>query len=320
MSISQTAVSAFLSGVLILGVGGVTGQEFPTKPIRIITGTPGGTNDFMARFIAQGISGPLGQNVVVDNRSSAVVGELVAKAPPDGYTMLIQGSQIWLQQYMQEVRYDAVKDLAPITWASSLPSVLLVPNSLPAKTVKELIALAKAKPGELNYATGAIGSAQHLATELFNAMAGVKISRVEYRGTGPALTALLGGQEVQLLLSGVGVGMPYARAGKLRALAITSPQQSALAPDLPTVAASLPGYQSQSMTGIWAPAKTPEKVVDRLNREIVRFLRRPDVNEKLLTNGTEVVANSPKEFAVAMKNDMARMGKIIKDLGIRGGE
>ena len=309
-----------LGGILVLCAGAASGQEFPTKPLRIITGTPGGTNDFMARFIAQGISGPLGQNVVVDNRSSAVVGELVAKAPPDGYTMLIQGSQIWIQQYMQKVQYDAVKDLAPITWASSLPSVLLVPNSLPAKTVKELIALAKAKPGELNYATGAVGSAQHLATELFNAMAGVKIARVEYRGTGPALAALLGGQEVQLLLSGVGVGMPYAKAGKLRALAITSPEPSALAPDLPTVAATLPGYQSQSMSGVWAPAKTPDKVVDRLNREIVRFLKRPDIKEKLLATGTEVVANSPKEFAVAMKNDMTRMGKIIKDLGIRGGE
>lgn len=218
---------------------------------------------------------------------------------------------------MNNAPWDPVKDFSPIAWAATSPNVLVVHPSVPAKSTRELIALAKGKPGELNYAAGGPGSVPHLAAELFKAMAGINIIRISYKGTGPALNALSGG-EVQLMLAPSGSVAPYIKAGRVRALAVGSTQPSALAPDLPTVAASgLPGYESVAMTGLLAPAKTPATIITRLNQEAVRVINSPDVKEKFLNASVEVVGGTPAQFAAAIKSEMSRMGKVIKDAGIR---
>jgi tripartite-type tricarboxylate transporter receptor subunit TctC len=212
--------------------------------------------------------------------------------------------------------YNVVRDFAPITLAVSSPNILVVHPSLPVKSVKELIALAKSKPGQLNYAAAGIGSPNHIAAELFKAMAGIVMVGVPYKGSGPALNDLLGGQ-VQLAFFPAAAGMPYVKSGRLRALAITSAQPSALFPEITVIAETVPGYVSGVLIGIFAPAKTPETVLNRLHSEIVRALSRSDVKDKLLATGTEVVGSSPAELANTMKSEMARLGKVIKDAGIR---
>ena len=216
-----------------------------------------------------------------------------------------------------KVSYDPVKDFAPITLTTRSPTVLVVNPSVPAHSVKDLIALAKAKPGALNIAVGGSGTASHLATELFKAMAGVNMVVVPYKGSGPVIVALLGG-EVLVTFSNAAAVAPHVKSGKLRALAVTSAQRSPLAPELPTVAASgLPGYESMSIYGMLAPAKIPVPIINRLNREIVQFLNQPEVKQKFLSSGVETVGNSPKEFAAAIKSDMSKLGKVIRDAGIR---
>jgi tripartite-type tricarboxylate transporter receptor subunit TctC len=302
-------------GLMVSGAGVVSGQNYPNKPIRIVTSEPGGGNDIVARLVAEGLTASLGQRVIVDNRG-IVAAEIAAKATPDGYTLLIYGSNIWLMQYLRDnLPWDPLRDFAPITMAVDLPNILVVHPSLPVKSVKELVALAKAKPGELNYAAGTIGVSPHLAAELFKALAGVNIVRVPYKGGGPALTGLIGG-EVHLMFPNAGSVMPHIKSGRVRALAVSTAQPSALAPGLPTVAASVPGYETGAVICVFAPARTPAAIVDLLNREIVRVLNGAVVKERLFNSGSEVVANSPGEFAVFIKSDMARMGKVIRDAGI----
>ena len=227
------------AAITVLCMAATYGQNYPNKTIRILAAEAGSGSDLTARIIAQGLASNLGQAVIVDNRGGAViVGPMLARATPDGYTLLFHGSPIWLTPFMMNnAPWDPVKDFSPIAWAASSPNVLVVHPSVPAKSVKELIALAKGKPGELNYAAGGPGSVPHLAAELFKAMAGINIIRISYKGTGPALNALSGG-EVQLMLAPSGSVAPYIKAGRVRALAVGSTQPSALAPDLPTVAAS----------------------------------------------------------------------------------
>jgi len=302
--------------VLVFGV--VSAQEFPNKPIRVLTGAAGGGSDFASRIIAQGISGPLGQPVIIENRGSgALAAEAVAKAPPDGYTLHVNGALLWIQPLLQKALYDAVRDFAPISLLVREVNIVAVHPSVPVKSIKELIALAKSQPGKLNYAMAGVGGPQHLSVELFKTMAGTDIVAVPYKGTAASITALVSG-EVQFTIVDAGTVMPHVKSGRLRALAVTTAEPSAMAPGLPTVAASgLPGYESGGVTVILAPAKTPAAIVNRLNQEIVRVLRTPEVKEKFFSAGAEIVGNSPEQFATAIKSDIVRASKVIKDAGIR---
>ena len=318
MLISRIVVCMFLGGMMVLGAGGVSGQDYPSKPIRILTSGAGGASDILARLIAQGISAPLGQPVIVDNRVAIIAIETVAKAPPDGYSLLFYGTLIWLAPFLRDnVPWDPVRDFSPITLVTSEPNVLVAHPSLPVRSVKELIALAKARPGALNYGSSGSGSSGHLAGELFKSMAGVDIVRIPFKSIVLGLPDLMSGQ-LQLMFPPVGPVDAHIKSGRLRALAVTSAQPSALVPGLPTLAASgLPGYEVVALNGIFAPGKTPAAIVNRLNQEMVRVLTRADVKEKFLSTGQEIVGSSPEEFAAAIKSDMARMGKVIRDAGIR---
>jgi tripartite-type tricarboxylate transporter receptor subunit TctC len=315
---SRACLFCMIAAAGLLCTDAVCGQNYPTKPIRIVTGEPGGGSDFAARVVAQGMTPNLGQQVVVDSRASAVLVETVAKAAPDGYTLLFYGSSVWLAPLLRgSVNYDPIKDFAPVTIAIRAPNVLAVHPAVAANSVQELIALAKAKPGSLNYASVGSGSTAHLAGELFKSMAGVNIVHIPYKGGAPATNDLIGGQ-VQLMFGTANTIAPHLKSGRLRALAVTSPQPSELFPGLPTVAAAgLPGYESGTMQGLFAPAGTPAAVVNRLNQEAVIVLKRPEAKEKLFNGGVEVVASTPAEFAATIKSEMDRMGKVIKAAGIK---
>ena len=317
MLLSRFAGGMLAVGVMLMGAGGVSGQAYPNKPLRIVTSEPGGANDVIARLVAQGISGPLGQPVIVENRVPVIAIDTVAKAPPEGYTLIVAASTFWIGPLLVKTSYDPVRDFSPISITNRAPNVLVVNPSSPVKSVKELIALAKARPGELNYGSTGAGSSSHLAGELFKVMAGVNIVRIAYKGSAPALIALIAGDLHLMFPAAGGVG-PHVKSGKLRALAVSSAEPSALVPGLPTIAASgVPGYESGASYAMFAPAKTPVPIINRLNQEIVRVLNREDVKEKLFSLGTEVVGNSPQQLAVVMKSEMTRMGKLIRDAGIK---
>ena len=318
MRIPRFILGMFSVAMLILGANAASGQTFPSKPVRIVTSEPGGSGDLLGRLIAQGLTGGLGQPVIVENRGGSVVipSLIVAKASPDGYTLLLYGGTFWVGPLLESMPYDPVKDFSPVTLAVGSPGIVVVHPSLPVNSVKELIALAKAKPGALNYGSGATGAITHLAVELFKVMAGVNVVRIPYKGAGPAINALIGGQ-VQFMFATSGSVASHVKSGKLKALAVTSAQPSRLFPDLPTVAATVPGYRGESIFGLFAPAKTPAAIIRRLNQEIVRVLNSTDVKEKLFTSGIEVVASSPEEFGAALKTEIARLRKVIQDAGIK---
>jgi tripartite-type tricarboxylate transporter receptor subunit TctC len=315
MSSLRTLSWPLLLGLLVLSPAALRAQDFPYKVVRIVTG--GGGDDFMARVIAQGISGPLGQPVVVDNRATAIAPELVAKSSADGYTLLVSSSQLWLAPLMQDgISWNAVRDFSPITLIESSPNVLVVQPSLPLNTTRDLIAMAKAKPRQLNYSTGTTGGAAQLAGELFKAMAGVDIVRVPYKNGGLAVNALLA-SEVHLTFAGAGSLSAYLKSGKLKALAVTSAQPSVLFPGVPAVAETLPGYSAGSITVMVAPARTPAAVIGRLNQEIVRVLQRAELRDKFLADGVQVVTSTPEELAATIGSEVAKWGKLIRDVGIR---
>ena len=295
-------------------------QDFPSKPIRIVVPGAGGGGDFAARLLAQGMSGPLGQQVLVENRPIGFIpAETVAKAAPDGHTLLLSGSGMWLQPFLRsDVPWDPVRDFLPVSLAVSAPNMIVINASLPVKSVQELIALAKSRPGQLNYGgSGSEGSPNHLAAELFKAMAGVNIVRVPYKANAQAMTDLLSG-EVQVMFTTPGGATQHVKSGRLRALAVTTAKPSVLLPGLPTVAASgLPGYESTSIYGLFAPAKTPAPIVTRLSQETARALQRPEIRDKFMNTGTDVVGGPPEELAAFVKYEMTRLGKVIKDVGIR---
>jgi tripartite-type tricarboxylate transporter receptor subunit TctC len=303
-------------GLMLLGASLAAGQTYPNKPIRILASEAGSEVDIAARKIAPAISVTLGQPVIVDNRPGNISPELVAKATPDGYTLLMIAGSLWIGPLMQKTSYDPVKDFLPITLIYQYPLVVVVNPNVPAQSVAELIALAKAKPGALNYGRGATGGSSHLGAELLKSMAGVNIVQIAYKGSGPALQALVAG-EVQVMVNNAASAAPLVKSGRLRALAVTSAAPSPLAPGLPTVAASLPGYEFEQLLGAFTTAGTPAAIVTRLNREMVRFLQRPDVKEQFFNAGAEVVASSSEALSARMKVDMARMGKVIRDAGIR---
>jgi tripartite-type tricarboxylate transporter receptor subunit TctC len=319
MLILRFVVWIFLLAMIVLGAGVVSGQDYPNKPVRIVVGGVGGNADFHARrLIAPGLTSALGQPVVVQNRGGTdASAETVANAAPDGYTLLVSGSSFWVAPLLRQTPYDVVKNFLPITMTTQAPQVLVVHPSVPVNSVRDLIDLAKSRPGMLNYAGGSTGGAQHIAGELFKSMAGVDIVAIRYKSEGPGLTGLIGG-EVQMMFPSAVAAAPHIKSGKLKALAVTSAQPSALFPGLPTVAASgVPSYESASQQGIWAPAKTPEAIIKRLNQEIVRILSRADIKEQILSIGLEAAPSSPEQFARIIESDMIRMRKLIKGLDIK---
>jgi tripartite-type tricarboxylate transporter receptor subunit TctC len=295
-------------------------QTYPVKPIRVVTAEPGGGNDFTARTIGQAIGSQLGQPWVIDSRGGAgglIAIETAARAPSDGYTLLVYAQNVWTIPLLRKGVHYEVKDFAPITWIARSPCTLVVHPSLPVHSVQDLIALARARPGQLSYGSGGVGTITHLSAELFKSMAKVDILSVPYKGNGPAMNDLIGGQ-VQLMFGTAGTVAPHVRSGRVRAIAVTSAEPSALAPGLPTIAASgLPGYESISMYGIYAPAKTPETIIRQLNSAVVSVLNMPEVRERFFNSGMEVVGSTPEQFAAAIKTNEARLRKVIKDAGIR---
>jgi len=294
-------------------------DKFPVKPIRLVTAEAGGGSDFVSRIIAQGLNANLGVPVVVDNRGGGVIaGDIVARAPADGYTILYYGSTLWLLPLVRkQVPYDPLKDFRPITQAVSTPAILVVHPSVPAKSVKDLIALAQAQPGKLNYASAAIGTATHVSAELFKHLAKVNIVRVPYKGTGTALNDLLGGQ-VQMMFAVSAAVTAHIKSGRLRPLGVTATQREPAFPDVPTIAeAGVPGYEAIQASGLFAPARTPDAIVRFLNEEIRRVLTAPAAREKLTPTGADVVAGSPEAFSQRIHRDVATVGQLFRAAGIR---
>ena len=304
--------------VTVIGAGAACGQDYPNRPIRIITSGAGGGNDFVSRILAQALAVNLGQQVVVDNRGSGVApGLAVHQSAPDGYTLLVVSNNLWTAPLLQKVPYDPVRDFAPITLPTRAPYILVVHPSLPIKSIKELIALAKARPGELNYSSTSTGSASHIAAESFNYMAGVKIVRIPYKSSAQESADLVSG-EVQLTFFDAGTATRFMKSGQVRALAVGSAQPSPLFPALPTIGATVPGYEAKpQINGLFAPARTPEAIIRRLNQEVVRVLNQPEVKEKLFAAGVETAGTTPEQFAAEIKSEIAIMAKVIKNAGIR---
>jgi len=297
-------------------------QAYPAKAIRVIVpSSPGGGTDILARVIAARLTEAWGQQVVVENRAGAgqMIGiELAAKAAPDGYSLLMAASTLAINPVMyKKVPYDALRDFAPITQAAALPNILVAHPSLPVKNVKELVALAKARPGQLVYASAGHGTSPHLSFELFLYMTGTKMIHVPYKGTGPGAVDTVAGQ-VQLMMPNLLTALPHVKSGRLRALGVTSAKRSAGVPDVPTIAqAGVPGYEAIQWYGLLAPAGTPREIVTKLHGEIVKILAAPDTREKLSSDGAEPVGSTPEQFAAFIRAETDKWGKVVKAAGIQ---
>jgi tripartite-type tricarboxylate transporter receptor subunit TctC len=317
-----------LRTLLLLPLGAVlpawvVAQDYPGKPIRLIVPfAPGGGNDIVARAIAQSAGASLGQPIVVDNRPGAGGGlgaELASRSPPDGYTLFLGGvGSLAVNPNLQaKLPYDPLKDFVPITLIASAPLVLVVHPSVAARTLAQFTALAKASPGKLNYASNGNGSSAQLAALLYESMTGARMVHIPYKGLAPALVDLLAG-EVQAMFSSVVAIVPHIKAGKVRALAVTATRRAALLPEVPTLDESgLGGYEAGSWYGILAPAGTPPAIVAKLHEAIVRALAQPEVRERLVNEGTEVIGSTPGAFAAHIRAELARMGTLIRNAGIR---
>ncbi|HSI00591.1 MAG TPA: tripartite tricarboxylate transporter substrate binding protein [Reyranella sp.] len=298
-------------------------QAYPSRPIRLVvpSSAGAGVTDIMARLVGQKLGEALGQQVVIDNRpgASGILGaEVVAKAPADGYTLLIANVSLIVNPYLYaKMPYDPLTDFMPVTLVNTAPQQLVVHPSVPARTVAELVAYAKANPGKLNYGSGGLGSTPFLAAELFKSITGIDVVHVPYKGGAPAIAELVGGQ-LTFMIENVPGTNPLVKSGKLRALAITSTQRSPIAPDLPTmIEAGVPGYEMSGWNAIFAPKSTPAPVVARLHAELARILGSPEVKEQFAALGAEPIGNTPDELAAFLKADKARWGKIIEEKGIK---
>jgi tripartite-type tricarboxylate transporter receptor subunit TctC len=297
-------------------------QAWPIKPVRLVVSfAPGGANDILGRAIAQQVSEQFGQQVVIENRAGAggAVGtEFVAKAQPDGYTLLLGTSSAFaIIPHLSKPNYDAQKDFAPIAPFATLNYVILAHPSVPVKTVKDLIALAKKSPGRFNFASSGNGSAPHLAVELFNAQAGIKLVHIPYKGGAPALTALMGG-EVDLMFDTFITALPHVKSGRTRPLAVTSARRAATFPDLPTVAESgLPGYEAGNWFALFAPAGTPSPIIDRAAQAVAKATATPAFRERLAAQGAEPMTGTPESLAALVKTESARFARLIRDAAIR---
>jgi len=303
--------------------GGVCAQSYPSKPLRLIVPQPpGGGNDTIARMISAKLSVALKQQVTVDNRAGAgglIGADMAAKAAPDGYTLLLGNvaALAIIPNVQQKIPYDPLKDFVPISLIASAPLLVMVHPSLPVNSIKQLIAFAKAKPGQLNYASNGVGSSTHLATEMFKLMTKTDYVHVPYKGLGPAITDLLSGQ-VQMMFSSAVAMMPHAQSGRLRAIAMTGAKRSAAIPNIPTVAeAGVPDYESGSWYGILAPAGTPRAIIDLLSQEIAAAVRAPDITQRLVSEAVIPVGGSPAEFASHIQREFTRIGHVIRSSGAR---
>ena len=298
-------------------------QPWPTaKPIRIVApSTPGDAPDVIARLVADKLSVALGQQVVVDNKPGAggVVGsEFVAKSAPDGYTLIMgnAGSHGINAAVYSKLPYDIQRDFAPVSQVAIAPNVMVINPSLPVNSVTEFIAYAKSQPGKLSYASGGNGSSAHMSMELFKSMAGIDVQHIPYKGSSPALTDLIGGQ-VAVFIGNMPPTVPHIKAGKLRALAVTTKSRSALMPELPTIADSLPGYETVAWFGVLAPAGTPPEVVAKLSMEIGKIARSPEMRERLVAMGAEPVGGTPEEFKAVIDRDIAKWKPLAQRVGIK---
>lgn len=314
---------ARLTAALLLAIAGTAGaQSWPAKPVRMIVPfPPGGGIDGVARLLSPRMSEQLGQQVIIDNRTGAggTLGtELVARAAPDGYTLLATfASHAMNAALYQNLAFDTVADLAPITLIATVPNILVVNPALPVKSVADLIALAKKRPGEILYASVGSGTPAHLSAELFNLMAGVKMTHVPYKGAAPSIVALISG-ETQLTFTTVLVALPYVQAGRLRAIGVASLKRSPVMPDVPTIDASgLKGYESTAWYGLLAPVKTPAALIDQLNREAVKAIHSPDVSNSFLKLGAEPVGSTPEAFGKLIRADIEKWTKVVKATGAK---
>ncbi len=306
-----------LAAAMLFAAGPAHGQAYPSKPVRILTSQTGGSLDFAARLLAPGLAAGLGQQVIVDNRSGYIATETAARAAPDGHTVLFNGAIVWITPLLRaNTPWDPVRDFSPVTLAITSPNVIAVHPSLPVKSLRELIGLAKGRPGQINTGVGPAGTSSHLAAELFRSMAAINVVHVPYKGAGQSVIGLLAG-EVHLMFPNAASVAPYIKSGRIRALAVTSSKASVLAPGVPTAASSgLPGYEASSVNAFFLPAKTPDGVVSRLNQEVVRVLNQADIREKFVATGVEVVGSTREQLAVEVRADVARMSKVIKTGGI----
>jgi len=314
------AAIALLAAALVQNAAA---QTYPTKPIRIVVPfAAGGITDILARALGQKLGEALGQSVVVDNRPGAngqVGTEMVARATPDGYTLLVTADQTFamVPHLMAKLPYDALADFVPVSGLGISPQALVVHPSVPAKTVNELIALGRAKPGELNYGTFGIGSSGHLNIELMQSLTGAKFTAVHYKGAAPALTDLLGGH-IQMMIVSIGLVRPGWQAGQLKVLGFGSERRIAQYPDVPTIAETLPGYEAGSWYGLVAPAGTPREIVDKLSAETQRIFAEPAFRDKFLAPSFIFsIAGTPEDFAKRIKADYAKWGKVIRDAGVK---
>ena len=309
--------------VLAASIALAHAQPYPSKPSRIVVGfTAGGPSDIVARIVAQQLTERMGQSFIVENRVGAtgtIGAELVAKAPPDGYTLYLASQTTHaVAPYMYaKVGYDPQKDFSTVVRVVHNPLLMVVNPSFPVTSIKELIALAKARPGQINFATGGIGSSPHMSMELFKSMTKIDMVPIHYKGDGAAIIDVVGGQ-VPMLTSSMSALMPYVKSGKMRGIAVTGMKRSTVAPEFPTIAESgLPGFEVITWFGILAPAATPKDIVNRLNSEIVQAVALPNVREQLTKMGFEIVANTPEQYAVFLREENVKWGKVVKDLGLR---
>ncbi len=312
---------------LIISAGAIAntahGQQYPAKPIRMIIGfPPGGGTDIIGRIVGHKLSEALGQQIIADNRGGAsgqIAAELVSKSPPDGYTIMMAhiAAMSILPSLHPKLPYDPAKDFAPISLVAISPNLVVVHPSLPVKGVKELIALAKARPGQLHYASVGTGSVQHLAGELLNLQAKVNMVHIPYKGAGPALTDLIGGH-VQLSFDVVPVVIGHIRSGRLRVLAVTTEKRSSVLPDVPTVTESgVPDFDLSTWWGLVAPAAVSTEVISRLHSETVKVLRSKDVRDRIADQGAEIIGNTPAEFAAFIRSERTKYARIVKDANIK---
>ena len=312
-----------VAGALLAGSLPAWAQPYPNRPLRIVVPfPPGGGTDIGTRIVAQKLQEAWGQAVIVENKPGAagIVGtELTAKSAPDGYTFMMGniGTHAINVSLYKKLAYDPVKDFAPVSMVADLPLLLLVHPSVPANSVKELIALAKSQPGKLNFSSSGAGGSMHVAAELFKSMTGVDMVHIPYKGGAPAVADLLSGQ-VALSFSTVLETIQHVKAGKVRALAVTNDHRSIALPDLPTIAeAGLPGYQSISWLALFAPAGTPKEIVNKVSAESVRILTLPDVKERLLAQGAEPIGSTPEQLAATLAADIAKYAKVIRESGYK---
>jgi len=317
------ALAQLIAGVaaLALASAAVHAQPYPSRPVRVIVPqSAGGSTDLVARAVGQRMADALGQPMVVDNRPGAgsINGtDIAAKATADGYTLLVVAASFTITPNIRKkVPYDVIRDFTPISQLVTLPHIVVVHPSLPVKSVKELIALAKAKPGVLNFASSGIGTSTHMATELFMYLTGTKMVNIPYKGGSPGMTALLGGQ-VQLYFAAMSTAIPHVRSGRLRPLAVSTAKRSVAAPEYPTLQeAGVPGYEHASWVGMLAPDQTPRAVITQLNKEAVTALELPDTKKLLLRSGVETVGSSPKEFENLIRSEVAKWARVVKAAGI----